>query len=366
MVTTPPIRGRSPVRGLLADAALARKVLASHLGPLPHPHKLTFALTYRCNSRCKTCMIWRRDAGDELSIDEIGRFFDQARGFSWIDLTGGEPSLRRDLPEICRIITGTNRQLVLLHFPTNGLMPEKTLEAAEAVVSNWRGRLVVTVSMDGDRSLNDQVRGIPGAWDKQIETFRRLDDMGVDVVFGMTISRHNIDAFDRTFAAASAACPGLTLDRFHFNIVQESGHFYGNEGLDLKGDRYPSEIASLLERYRSALGSPRTPRAFLEREYQRRIPRFLDTGVTPMPCHALRSSCFVSPDGTVYPCSTYARPVGRLRETGMALEPIWGSEDARALAREIWQGTCPQCWTPCEAYQTLLGHMLRPSYWLGR
>lgn len=77
-----------------------------------------------------------------------------------------------------------------------------------------------------------------------------------------------------------------------------------------------------------------------------------------MPCHALRASCFVDPWGVVYPCITYAKPVGNLRETGMRLAPIWNGGEAVDVQKEIWQGRCPQCWTACEAYQSILGNAL--------
>ena len=44
-----------------------------------------------------------------------------------------------------------------------------------------------------------------------------------------------------------------------------------------------------------------------------------------MPCHALRSSCFVDPWGVVYPCISYSKPVGRLRDTAMRLADIWNA-----------------------------------------
>ena len=77
-----------------------------------------------------------------------------------------------------------------------------------------------------------------------------------------------------------------------------------------------------------------------------------------MPCHALRSSCFIDPWGVVYPCITYSHPVGRLRDTGMRLAPIWEAADTRRVQGEIWEGQCPQCWTACEAYQSILGNVL--------
>ena len=52
-----------------------------------------------------------------------------------------------------------------------------------------------------------------------------------------------------------------------------------------------------------------------------------------MPCHALRASCFIDPWGVVYPCITYSKPLGRLRDTGMRLEPIWNAAETRAAAR---------------------------------
>ena len=70
------------------------------------------------------------------------------------------------------------------------------------------------------------------------------------------------------------------------------------------------------------------------------------------------SSCFIDPWGVVYPCITYSRPIGRLRETGMRLDPIWNAPRPRELQREIWEGQCPQCWTACEAYQSILGNVL--------
>jgi radical SAM protein with 4Fe4S-binding SPASM domain len=72
----------------------------------------------------------------------------------------------------------------------------------------------------------------------------------------------------------------------------------------------------------------------------------------------LRASCFIDPWGVVYPCIAYSKPLGRLRETGMRLEPIWIAAETAQLQGEIWQGNCPNCWTACEAYQSILGNTL--------
>ncbi|MGH9373815.1 MAG: SPASM domain-containing protein, partial [Vicinamibacterales bacterium] len=111
-------------------------------------------------------------------------------------------------------------------------------------------------------------------------------------------------------------------------------------------------------KYRRLRSAARSPRQLLENAYLSNLDEFLLTGRTPMPCHALRASCFIDPWGVVYPCITYSRPVGRLRDTGMRLDPIWNAPETAVLQGEIWKGQCPQCWTACEAYQSILGNIL--------
>ena len=113
-----------------------------------------------------------------------------------------------------------------------------------------------------------------------------------------------------------------------------------------------------METYRRLRAPARSPRQLLENAYLKHLDRFLVTGRTPMPCHALRASCFIDPWGVVYPCITYSRPMGRLRDTGMRLDPIWNDAGVAQVQGEIWKGECPQCWTACEAYQSIIGNGL--------
>ena len=62
----------------------------------------------------------------------------------------------------------------------------------------------------------------------------------------------------------------------------------------------------------------------------------------------------------MFPCITYTRPLGSLRETGMNLGRIWKAAGTARVQSEIWEGRCPQCWTACEAYQSILGNLARP------
>jgi radical SAM protein with 4Fe4S-binding SPASM domain len=332
----------------------------------PAPVKLNLCLTYWCQYRCKTCNIWQRKPADELTTDEIVTLVGENPDVNWVDLTGGEIFLRRDIDDIFdAIITGW-RRLAILHFPTNGFLTDRIVATAERIAGRGPAHTVITVSLDGDEALNDEIRGIKGGFRHQIETFKALRRMrGIEAALGMTLSSANMGRFEDTFAACAREIPDLTIDEIHLNVAQTSSHYYGNAGIDGMAPD-PMAARAQVRQYRALRGRTRSAKQLLENAYLNHLDTYLLTGRTPMPCHALRASCFIDPWGVVYPCISYSRPVGRLRDTGMRLGPIWTAMETARVQREIWNGDCPQCWTACEAYQSILGNVLagrRTSRW---
>ena len=102
------------MRRLRPYYALARKAGEANVRRLDFPFKLTFCLTFWCNYRCETCNIWKMKPRDELTLDEITRFLAQAPELLWIDLTGGEVTLRKDFPAICEAVLENCPDLMLL------------------------------------------------------------------------------------------------------------------------------------------------------------------------------------------------------------------------------------------------------------
>lgn len=345
-----------------AYLTMAKRIVDANMRRPDFPFKLTFAITYWCNYKCKTCNIWLKKPKDELSAAEIDTFFQRSNRFSWVDLTGGEVSLRKDFPAICESLIRHNRNLLLLHFATNGYLTDRIVEQVKEILKSRPPRLMITVSMDGDEALNDDIRGVEGGYQRQMETFRRLRAMkGVQVVLGMTLSKLNADKYPQTLAAAQREVPGLHPRELHINIVHESDHYFDNAANKLRDldQGTPERLVDEVERHawrRTRL--PWHPVEYLERAYLSRVRQYIQTGETPMRCHALRSSCFIDSWGQVFPCTIYNLPLGSLRDHDYRLESIWKLDRTKQVQGEIWENQCPQCWTPCEAYPSIMGNFL--------
>jgi len=339
-------------------AQLARRIAASNFGRPSFPYKLTFSVTNRCNYRCRTCGIWRKKALGELSLEEIQTFFRKNGRFSWVHLTGGEIFLRPDIVEIAAAIVAQSPDFLMLNFPTNGYLTDRIVAAVRSIAALRPARLFITVSTDGDEAVNDDIRGVKGGWRRQIETFRQLRGIpGVNAALGMTLSPFNLTEFPRAFAAAQAELPGLGYRDFHVNIVHASA-YYGDAEVDLTTlDR--GALGEQIERYRRLRGLRLDPTSLLEWAYLRRVASYLRTGRTPLPCLALQASCYMDPTGNVHPCSMWDRPLGNIRDHDYDLGKIWDAPASLEVVREIREQRCPHCWTPCEAYQSLLGNLPR-------
>jgi MoaA/NifB/PqqE/SkfB family radical SAM enzyme len=343
--------------GLAKNYYLGRRILASNLNTPANrvPYKLVYAVTYKCNSRCTNCNIWKRESLDELTLEEIDRFFSENPYFLWIDITGGEIFLRDDIVDIVKVISKRCRCLHTLHFPTNGLMTDKVVENTKLIKKLGLNKLIVSVSIDGPPEIHDKIRGIKGGFDRAIETYKQLKGIGgISVYPGMTLSGENAGFIGDTVRSIKQHDPGFSFSDLHVNIVHSSPHFYGNQ----KTNAYPHhEISEAVNGFMRLKKFGIDPVSLIERAYMKKVREYLESERCPMPCHSLTVSAFLDPAGNVFPCTMYGKKIGNIRDSKFL--DIWNDTKTRRIAKEINMLKCPQCWTPCEAYQSILANMLR-------
>jgi MoaA/NifB/PqqE/SkfB family radical SAM enzyme len=341
---------------------LGTAILGANLRSPDLPYKVTFVATYHCNFRCEMCNIWQKKSVNEMTPSEVAEFFTKWSQFRWVHLTGGELFMRRDLPELVEAIQKSCRSLFLLNFPTTGWFGDKTVALVEATLKRGVGRLMTTISIDGPKALHEEMRGLPGAWDRGIETFRRLRGIkrsNYQAVVGMTLMEKNASRVEETVEAIRQVIPDFKCSELHLNIGHESGHYFDNLGLPVR--RHHAEIVKAVEDHRHHTGAKIHPVKFLEDRYQALIAKYYETGRSPLPCTALSSSCFIDAYWNLFACSIWDEQVGNLRENGFDLRKLWESDRKRDLREDVVEERCSHCWTPCEAYPTILGNLGRAT-----
>jgi MoaA/NifB/PqqE/SkfB family radical SAM enzyme len=343
---------------------LGTAILGANLRTPPLPYKVTFVATYHCNFRCQMCNIWQKKSKDEMTPAEIETFFTRWPQFSWVHLTGGELLMRRDIDDVFAAIQRSNKSLFLLNFPTTGWFGDKTVSLVENTLKRGVGRLMTTVSIDGPRAMHEEMRGLPGSWDKGIETFRRLRGIkrsNFQTVIGMTLMEKNAGMVDETLAAIRQVIPDFKQSELHLNIGHESGHYFANLGKGTVVAGHHEQILKAVSDHRQKTGSPLHPVKFLEDRYQALIAQYYASGKSPLPCSALSSSCFIDAYWNLYPCSIWDERVGNLREAGFDLQAIWDSQRRKDLREEVAEERCSHCWTPCEAYPSILANLAKAT-----
>lgn len=138
--------------------------------------ELILFVTGRCNSRCRHCFYWREvgTGAAGLPLPAIQRISASMPPFRTLLLSGGEPTLRDDLPQIVAAFREQNR-IDTASVPTNGLLPERIPEVAAAVAAvDPALGVTFNVSIDGPAELNDGIRGVPGAFQSAMRTLEGL------------------------------------------------------------------------------------------------------------------------------------------------------------------------------------------------
>jgi len=132
-----PHHGQS--RGLLEkDAEFYKKILSSRKDDSSFDRCLMINITHACNLKCHLCYLPDRDRKKDLTTEQIKQAVRNYPG-RLIALSGGEPTLREDLPDIISYIREQNKITIMA---TNGLKLAdydylKTLKDAGLVVLNF-------------------------------------------------------------------------------------------------------------------------------------------------------------------------------------------------------------------------------------
>jgi len=317
------------------------------LGPLP-PHQLVIDVTYRCNSRCAMCNIWKAEKRPELTLPQFEQILSDPlfRSIERLMISGGEPTLRNDLPAIVQACFDRMPSLRTLSLITNGLWPERALSTFEDVARRSVARgihLSISVSLDGLEGTHDTMRNVPGAFAKATETLdglRKLQGQyGFYLGVGCVVCRvnvHEMEAFSR-WCEERGMPPGFQLIGFHGTYVDNLNQ---RSELDFaESDR--QALYALLER----LAGEKALTNWMACYWSDMLHMYRDGRERQSPCPFLVDSFVLDAYGNVRVCEA-ADNIGNCLVDGSCTE-LYYSPRAAAIRKSMARGACRTCNSGC-------------------
>lgn len=326
-------------------------------GQAPLPVNITLSLLYSCNSRCKTCNVYEKKVANFTVAEYEKTLAGLAETPYWYTLSGGEPFLRKDIVDICKVVYETSKPGII-NIPTNGSLYRIIPEKVEQIVRQSPGtEIIINLSLDEIGDNHNEIRGFPDNWRRAMETYRALKELQSYPNFTLgihtVISNFNVQRFPEIYKELIQLDP----DSYITEIAEERVEL-GTMGTGITPDfqSYSNVIDFLIsETLKTRVkGMAKIARAF-RMEYYEMVKKFLLNPVQIIPCYAGVVSAQISPDGHVWPCCIRADSMGNLRDHNYNFEAVWNSAGANEIRRSIKNKECA-CPLANAGYTNLLLH----------
>ena len=324
------------------------------------------AVTYRCTNACLFCYAGcgsmrcaapgaaadaapgaatdAASGGGEMSLEEVQRvirvFRDDAK-IPFFSFTGGEPTLRGDLPAMIRYAREAGLAVNLI---TNATLVDSAMARALAAA----GLRTAQVSVESpDAAEHDGLTATPGSHGRTLKGIRALQEAGICVQTNTTLTARNAGSLPRLVPFLK----GLGVRRFACNLFIPSGTGLSKPDLFLPYTAAPPLVEGL---------AAEAAREDLTFYWYSPLPHCIwnpiAKGMGNKSCAAMDGLLSVSPRGDVLPCSSWPEPVGNLLER--PFRDIWFSPRGRFFKNKEY---APRECAGCEGFRACQAAC--PLYW---
>ena len=321
--------------------------------PAPVPvGYLIIGTTFLCNAGCMMCDIHKfyGETPDlrnkEIDFTTIFTRLKESKIIKQInhmDLTGGEPFLKKDLKDFIIELFGLPK-INLISINTNGLLTDKITDDANTILETLSREkcFSISVSIDGIGELHDRIRGVLGAFakvEKTIDRLKKLRDKysNFTICSNAVIQHENIDSLvqikDYWGKHNIAGAFSVIQTPFYTHSAQSEYNCISTYSRDD------------IEKIKSIGPKSKGMNYYLDNNFTR-----------PLHCFAGYASMFIDPFGNVYPCNFLTGNedycMGNVNDA--EIDGIWASKTASDVRYKV--KVCPYttCWNGCEVDQTMI------------
>jgi MoaA/NifB/PqqE/SkfB family radical SAM enzyme len=299
------------------------------------------------------CNIWQNASEEEM---EPGHYEKLPTSLRTMNITGGEPFLRKDLVKVVSSIHKRAPHARMV-FSTNGLLTD-TIVSVLSEVREFHPRVGVGVSIDGLESTHDDLRGIEGIFKSAVATIESLKGIGItDLRMGMTFLQNNVQEAKDVFNLSKRLGVQFTATFAHNSEI-----YFQKTDNPLPESSGSSQDA--LEAVVKAELRSGSPKDWFRAYHMMGVMDPELRGEFISHCEAGARFFFMSPSGNVFPCSVMNMLIGNLRcvETW---DDIFKDDVETRVTRSV-RGCRNDCWMVCNTRSLIITHPLKAAHWVLR
>lgn len=308
----------------------------------------TVIVTYRCNARCTMCNRYKAPSlpEEEISIETIKKL----PKMYFTNITGGEPFIRQDLPDIVRELYKKSDRIVI---STNGFFTDRIIKLCEEFPN-----IGIRISIEGLEQTNNEIRGLPDGFNRGYTTLKKLVELKhPDVGFGMTVQDKN----------AKDLVPLYNISNelgMEFATASLHNSFYFVEAKNIIKDRMM--VAQQFEDLINELLKSNSPKKWFRAYFNHGLINYIFCQKRLLPCNMAFDTFFIDPYGDVMPCNgTKDKEVMGNLNTASSWGELWNSSQADNVRNKVRH--CDRnCWMIGSASPAIRKHIFKVSWWVIR
>ncbi len=316
------------------------------------PFSIVHFVTNRCNARCRHCFIdfnTPNSTNAELSLEEVEFLTKNLKGGIFnVNLTGGEPLLRKDLSEIAEAYL-VNASAKSVFISTNGSYPGRIRRFLDRIVYSGPGKEVIfSVSIDGVGRKHDEIRNMKGLYQNALKTYRMVRDCGranIRANVSITVTPDNLatvsSLYEHLIAKEGVSAVTATLMREQgstkricpedrkrlLRAYSKVTRMIREDILSERLEGYGQDLLGTIMNAKNHIMNRILRQTYLDPHY-----------ISPCPAGALFG--VIGAQGGVYPCEMLNESMGNLRDYDFDFMRIWQSHKAQKMREYIIRSRC--------------------------
>ena len=325
-------------------------------------------VTSRCNAFCKTCFYHEElNQPGDLTFAQLEKISRTMPSITDLWLSGGEPTLRRDISEIISTFVNNNgvRRVII---PTNGLIKSRVYDIVEHALTNHPSLdLYLNIALDGYGKTHDHVRGVPGNWEKALDCIRFLYPLKDRFTDRFRLNVNTVvcaDNYTEIEQLGEYMWENFQLDGQYFNIIR--GETLVGESIK----EVPSTVLPAMYAYVSRLTKRYGDRMFVEDDAAKRFVKnvayvgtitthyrtqhanFEQPSAWPFPCTAGETTAVIDYNGDVRACELREK-FATLADYDYDFDKLWSSNQRAAELNAIDGGKACWCTHVCFIHDSM-------------